>query len=60
MSVTSLGAGTTLAGARTVTDDMGAIDSWWRAVNYLTAAQIHLKANALLRHPVAAEHITTR
>ncbi len=33
---------------------------WWRAANYLTAAQIYLQANPLLREPLRPEHIKPR
>jgi xylulose-5-phosphate/fructose-6-phosphate phosphoketolase len=33
---------------------------WWAAANYLTAAQIYLRANPLLREPLRREHIKAR
>ncbi|HZX71815.1 MAG TPA: phosphoketolase, partial [Rhodanobacter sp.] len=33
------------------------IDAWWRAANYLSVGQIYLRANPLLREPLALEHI---
>lgn len=36
------------------------IDRHWRAANYLAAAQIYLRANALLREPLRPEHIKER
>jgi xylulose-5-phosphate/fructose-6-phosphate phosphoketolase len=33
---------------------------WWRAANYLTAAQIYLQANPLLREPLRPEHVKPR
>ena len=33
---------------------------WWAAANYLTAAQIYLRANPLLREPLRREHIKPR
>ena len=36
------------------------VDAWWRAANYLTAAQIYLKENPLLREPLRPEHIKPR
>ncbi len=36
------------------------LHAYWRAVNYLGAAQLHLKENALLREPLAREHVKTR
>jgi len=40
--------------------DVEALDAWWRAANYLTVGQIYLKANPLLREPLAPEHIKPR
>lgn len=37
-----------------------AIDRYWRAANYLVAAQIYLKSNPLLREPLRREQIKTR
>ncbi len=36
------------------------IDAYWRAANYLSAGQIFLWDNPLLREPLAAEHIKPR
>jgi xylulose-5-phosphate/fructose-6-phosphate phosphoketolase len=36
------------------------IDAWWRAANYLSAGQIYLMANPLLREPLLPEHIKPR
>ena len=33
---------------------------WWAAANYLTAAQIYLRDNPLLREPLRPEHIKPR
>jgi xylulose-5-phosphate/fructose-6-phosphate phosphoketolase len=33
---------------------------WWAAANYLTAAQIYLRTNPLLREPLHREHIKPR
>jgi xylulose-5-phosphate/fructose-6-phosphate phosphoketolase len=33
------------------------IDAWWRAANYLSVGQIYLRANPLLREPLAPAHI---
>jgi len=41
-------------------DDLARIDSWWRAANYLSAAQIYLLANPLLREPLRLEHVKPR
>ncbi|MGE3954797.1 MAG: phosphoketolase [Parachlamydiales bacterium] len=37
-----------------------AIDRYWRAANFLTAGQIYLKENFLLREPLKPEHIKKR
>jgi xylulose-5-phosphate/fructose-6-phosphate phosphoketolase len=36
------------------------LDAWWRAANYLSAGQIYLLANLLLREPLRREHIKPR
>ncbi|MFR9732001.1 phosphoketolase [Saccharopolyspora sp. MS10] len=36
------------------------IDQWWRAANYLSAGQIYLMGNPLLREPLRPEHIKPR
>src|SRR3954469_18985190 len=33
---------------------------WWSTANYLTAAQIYLRDNPLLREPLRREHIQPR
>ena len=40
--------------------ELDAIDAYWRAANYLTVGQIYLRANSLLRVPLAPEHIKPR
>ncbi|GAA4733937.1 phosphoketolase family protein [Modestobacter marinus] len=43
------------------TPDELALDlRWWAAANYLTAAQIYLRDNPLLREPLRPEHIKPR
>ncbi|GEP98065.1 hypothetical protein CCY01nite_43250 [Chitinophaga cymbidii] len=37
-----------------------AVHAYWQAANYLSAGQIFLKANPLLREPLQAEHIKPR
>ena len=34
-----------------------AIDAWWRAANYLSACQLYLLDNPLLREPLREEHL---
>jgi xylulose-5-phosphate/fructose-6-phosphate phosphoketolase len=41
-------------------DELQAIDSWWRAANYLSVGQIYLLENPLLRRPLRPEHIKPR
>jgi xylulose-5-phosphate/fructose-6-phosphate phosphoketolase len=41
-------------------DELRLIDAWWRAANYLSVGQIYLLANALLREPLAPEHVKPR
>jgi xylulose-5-phosphate/fructose-6-phosphate phosphoketolase len=36
------------------------MNAYWRAANYLSAGQIYLLANPLLREPLAAEHVKPR
>ena len=33
------------------------LDAWWRASNYLSAGQLYLLDNPLLREPLAPEHL---
>ena len=41
-------------------DDLRLDLRWWAAANYLTVGQIYLQDNALLREPLALEHIKPR
>ncbi|WP_242894905.1 phosphoketolase family protein [Actinomadura litoris] len=46
---------------RGLTDDEARrVDAYWRAANYLSAGQIYLLGNPLLREPLRAEHIKPR
>jgi xylulose-5-phosphate/fructose-6-phosphate phosphoketolase len=54
VSVTSSGAGATAAAT---SDDLAAVDAWWRAIEYLGLVQTHLAANPLLRRPLESEHL---
>ncbi len=40
--------------------DVGLIDAYWRAANYLSVGQIYLLDNPLLTEPLAPEHIKPR
>src|ERR671924_2095263 len=41
-------------------DELQVLDMYWRAANYLAAAQIYLRANYLLRESLRPEHIKPR
>jgi xylulose-5-phosphate/fructose-6-phosphate phosphoketolase len=41
-------------------DDVRRLDAYWRAANYLSAGQIYLLANPLLREPLRLEHLKPR
>ena len=41
-------------------DELGLIDEYWRAANYLSVGQIYLLDNPLLRKPLAVEHVKPR
>jgi xylulose-5-phosphate/fructose-6-phosphate phosphoketolase len=40
--------------------ELGQVDAWWRAANYLSVGQIYLLDNPLLRRPLAPEHVKPR
>ncbi|GGL78323.1 phosphoketolase family protein [Wenxinia marina] len=40
--------------------ELSAVDAWWRAANYLAAAQIYLVDNPLLERPLKPEDIKAR
>ncbi len=41
-------------------EELGKIDAYWRAANYLSVGQIYLLDNPLLREPLKLEHIKPR
>ncbi|MBV8890994.1 MAG: phosphoketolase family protein, partial [Acidobacteria bacterium] len=41
-------------------EELGKLDAYWRAANYLSVGQIYLYANPLLREPLKLEHIKPR
>ncbi|MFN2328561.1 MAG: phosphoketolase [Chromatocurvus sp.] len=41
-------------------EELSGLDAYWRACNYLAAGMIYLRANPLLREPLAIEHIKQR
>ena len=40
--------------------ELGLVDAYWRAANYLSVAQIYLLDNPLLREPLLPEHVKPR
>ncbi|HXF36388.1 MAG TPA: phosphoketolase family protein [Actinomycetota bacterium] len=47
-------------GAGAARDELGLVDAWWRAANYLSVGQIYLLDNPLLREPLRPEHVKPR
>ena len=41
-------------------EEIDALDAWWRAANYLSVGQIYLLDNPLLREPLRPEHVKPR
>jgi xylulose-5-phosphate/fructose-6-phosphate phosphoketolase len=41
-------------------EELQLIDAYWRAANYVSAGQIYLLANPLLREPLTLEHVKPR
>jgi xylulose-5-phosphate/fructose-6-phosphate phosphoketolase len=41
-------------------EELGKIDAYWRAANYLSVGQIYLRDNPLLQEPLKLEHIKPR
>jgi len=44
----------------TADTELGLVDAWWRAANYLSVGQIYLLDNPLLREPLLPEHVKPR
>jgi xylulose-5-phosphate/fructose-6-phosphate phosphoketolase len=42
------------------TDELRALDAYWRAANYLSVGQVYLLDNPLLRQPLQPEHVKPR
>jgi xylulose-5-phosphate/fructose-6-phosphate phosphoketolase len=40
--------------------ELGLLDAWWRAANYLSVGQIYLLGNPLLAEPLRPEHVKPR
>src|SRR6202050_5719475 len=51
-------AGSTSSAVRNI--DIGLLDPYWRAANYLSVGQIYLLDNPLLREPLRAEQVKPR
>ncbi|HEY7300995.1 MAG TPA: phosphoketolase family protein [Xanthobacteraceae bacterium] len=41
-------------------EELGLIDAWWRAANYLSVGEIYLLDNPLLKEPLSLAHIKPR
>jgi xylulose-5-phosphate/fructose-6-phosphate phosphoketolase len=41
-------------------EELGLLDAYWRAANYISVGQIYLLDNPLLRKPLAPEHVKPR
>jgi xylulose-5-phosphate/fructose-6-phosphate phosphoketolase len=41
-------------------DELGRMNAWWRAANFLSVGQVYLLANPLLREPLTLEHVKPR
>ncbi|MDP2879698.1 MAG: hypothetical protein Q8N74_09280, partial [Sulfuricella sp.] len=41
-------------------DELQAMNSYWRACNYLAAGMIYLRDNPLLKEPLQPEHVKSR
>src|SRR5829696_4638555 len=50
----------TVSGSPLSADDLKKIDAYWRASSYLALGMTYLKANALLKEPLKAEHVKDR
>src|SRR5215207_8383248 len=48
------------AGAQLDAKELGLLNAYWRAANYLSVGQIYLLDNALLRDPLRLEHVKPR
>src|ERR1700710_1716980 len=42
------------------TDELGRMNAWWRAANFLSVGQVSLLANPLLRQPLTMDHVKPR
>src|SRR5215211_3502776 len=51
---------TTIPSPVLAAEEVAGLDAYWRAANYLSVGQIYLLDNALLREPLAPEHVKPR
>jgi xylulose-5-phosphate/fructose-6-phosphate phosphoketolase len=49
-----------MTGSPLTDEELGLLDAYWRAANYLSVGQIYLLDNPLLREPLQPEHIKPR
>jgi xylulose-5-phosphate/fructose-6-phosphate phosphoketolase len=49
-----------MTGSPLTNEELGLLDAYWRAANYLSVGQIYLLDNPLLREPLEPEHIKPR
>src|SRR4051794_1469418 len=59
-ATTTLGTGSDPLEGPLDSEQLRRIDAWWRAANYPSVGQIYLMSNALLREPIAVEHVKPR
>ncbi|MFC3995404.1 phosphoketolase [Nocardiopsis sediminis] len=59
-AITTAAAAAPISGRGATPEDLNGIDLYWRAANYLSAGQIYLMDNPLLREPLRPEHIKPR
>ncbi|HEX2432826.1 MAG TPA: phosphoketolase family protein [Gaiellaceae bacterium] len=50
----------TISAGTLTAEELGLIDAYWRAANYLSVGQIYLLDNPLLREPLRPEHVKPR
>ncbi len=50
----------TVPGAPLVPEEVGRLDAFWRACNYIALGMIYLRDNPLLREPLRPEHVKSR
>jgi xylulose-5-phosphate/fructose-6-phosphate phosphoketolase len=50
----------TVSGSPLSADELGRLDAFWRACNYLALGMIYLRENPLLKRPLVPEHVKNR